>query len=155
QFLTRDSIDALIGPFMKMVDELTPYYQERIRWLPAQQRKIVEFLCSCEGTVPVKEIAKKLFALPQTISSQLQDLREKGYVEANQRGREYLYEVSEPLMRICIEVKENQLQEPLRLLVDFLRVWYDDNELKARLEKIEPASVVCAYLESAIRKNIS
>jgi tetratricopeptide (TPR) repeat protein/energy-coupling factor transporter ATP-binding protein EcfA2 len=153
QFITRDSVDALLEPFMKMVDELTPYYQERIRWLPPMQRKIVEYLCICEGTVPVKEIAKRLFATPQTISSQLQDLREKGYVEANQRGRESLYEISEPLMRICVEVKDNQRLQPLRLLVDFLRVWYDDQDLKHRLGQLEPASMSCAYLESAIQRN--
>lgn len=153
QFITRDSIEALVEPFMKMVDELTPYYQERVRWLPPLQRKIVEYLCTREGTVPVKEIAKRLFATPQTVSSQLQDLREKGYVAANQRGRESLYEVSEPLMRICVEVKEIQPHQPLRLLVDFLRVWYDDRELKHRLGKIAPTSEACAYLESAIQKN--
>ena len=153
QFITRDSVDALLEPFMKMVDELTPYYQERIRWLPPMQRKIVEYLCICEGTVPVKEIARRLFATPQTISSQLQDLREKGYVEANQRGRESLYEISEPLMRICVEVKDNQRLQPLRLLVDFLRVWYDDQDLKHHLGQMEPASASSAYLESAIQIN--
>ena len=153
QFITRDSIESLLAPFMKMVDELTPYYQERIRWLPRLQRKIVEYLCACEGTVPVKEIAKKLFSSPQSISSQLQDLRDLGYVEANQRGRESLYEISEPLMRICVEVKENQGHQPLRLLVDFLRVWYDDQELKLRLQKADIGSESCAYLESAIHRN--
>jgi tetratricopeptide (TPR) repeat protein/DNA-binding transcriptional ArsR family regulator len=153
QFITLDSIDALVGPFMQMVDELTPYYQERIRWLPPLQRRIVECLCSYEGTMPVKEIAKRLFATPQTISSQLQDLREKGYVEANQRGRESLYEISEPLMRICVEVKDSQRHQPLRLLVDFLRVWYDDQELKSHLGKLTPTSTSCAYLESAIQRN--
>jgi tetratricopeptide (TPR) repeat protein/DNA-binding transcriptional ArsR family regulator len=153
QFITLDTIDALVGPFMQMVDELTPYYQERIRWLPPLQRKIVECLCSYEGTMPVKEIAKRLFATPQTISSQLQDLREKGYVEANQRGRESLYEISEPLMRICIEVKDILRHQPLRLLVDFLRVWYDDQELQSRLGKLMPTSTACAYLESAIQRN--
>ena len=153
QFITRDSMDSLIGPFMKMVDELTPYYQERVRWLPPLQRKIVEYLCRCEGTVPVKDIARKLFASPQTISSQLQDLREKGYVEANQRGRESLYEVSEPLMRICVEVKENNSHEPLRLLVDFLRVWYDDKDLHHRLTITDSASMSRKYLESALSRN--
>jgi tetratricopeptide (TPR) repeat protein/energy-coupling factor transporter ATP-binding protein EcfA2 len=153
QFITRDSIDALLGPFMKMVDELTPYYQERIRWLPPLQRKIVEYLCTCEGTVPVKEIARRLFTSPPTISSQLLNLREKGYVESNQRGRESLYEISEPLMRICVEVKDNQRHQPLRLLVDFLRVWYDDEQLKHHLGSMEPASLSCAYLESAIKRN--
>lgn len=153
QFITRDSIEALVEPFMQMVDELTPYYQERIRWLPPLQRKIVECLCSCDGTLPVKEIAKRLFATPQTISNQLQALREKGYVEANQRGRESLYEISEPLMRICIEVKDSQRRQPLRLLVDFLRVWYDDQELQGRLTKLPAASTSCPYLESAIHRN--
>jgi len=153
QFATRDTIDGLLEPFLKMVDELTPYYQERIRWLAPQQRKIVEYLCRCEAPVPVKEIARRLFATPQTISSQLQNLREKGYVEASQRGRESLYEISEPLMRICVEVKENEGAQPLRLLVDFLRVWYDEHELQHRLRTLEPSSVSCAYVESAIRRN--
>lgn len=153
QFITRESMDALVGPFLKMVDELTPYYQERVRWLPPLQRKIVELLCTCEGTVPVKEIARRLFSTPQTISSQLQDLREKGYVESSQRGRESLYEISEPLMRICVEVKENQNNQPLRLLVDFLRVWYDDGELKRRLGLALPTSPSYFYLKSALERN--
>lgn len=113
----------------------------------------MEYLCSREGTVPVKDIAKRLFATPQTISSQLQDLREKGYVEANQRGRESLYEIREPLMRICVEVKDNQRIQPLRLLVDFLRVWYDDKELKRRLGEIAPFCEPAAYFASAIQRN--
>lgn len=155
QFITRNSVDALIDPFMKMVDELTPYYQERIRWLPPLQRKIVEYLCNCEGTVPVKEIAKRLFATPQTISSQLQDLREKGYVGAKQRGRESLYEISEVLMRICVEVKDNQRNQPLRLLVDFLRVWYDENELEDRLGQMVPGTAARIYLDRAIQQNLA
>ncbi len=153
QFITRESMDALIGPFLKMVDELTPYYQERLRWLPPLQRKIVELLCACEGTVPVKEIAKRLFATPQTISSQLQDLREKGYVESSQRGRESLYEISEPLMRICVEVKENLSTQPLRLLVDFLRVWYDDEELEGKLGLCRQESPSRPYLAAALERN--
>jgi DNA-binding transcriptional ArsR family regulator len=152
-FITKDSIDALVGPFMKMVDELTPYYQERIRWLSPLQRRIVELLCRCEGPVPVKELAKRLFGSQQTISRQLQELREKGYVEANARGREMLYEVSEPLMRICVEVKENSVPRPLRLLVDFLRAWYEDSELTDRLLDAEPMCVARAYLESALDRN--
>jgi DNA-binding transcriptional ArsR family regulator len=119
------------------------------------QRKIVEYLCACETTVPVKEISKRLFSSQQTISSQLQNLREKGYVESNQRGRESLYEVSEPLMRICVEVKENQRNKPLRLLVDFLRVWYDDDELVSRMGLPECAASAKLYLSTALERNRS
>lgn len=154
QFITRETMDELVGPFLKMVDELTPYYQERVRWLPPMQRKIVEMLCTCEGTVPVKEIARRLFSTPQTISSQLQDLREIGYVESSQRGRESLYEISDPLMRLCVEVKEHQNNQPLRLLVDFLRVWYDDRELKQRLGLVLPESAANPYRAHALERNL-
>ncbi len=153
QFITRESIDALVVPFSKMVDEMTPYYQERIRWLPPQQRKIIEYLCTRERPTPVKEVARQLFASHQTISSQLKELRKKGYVKTAQRGRESLYEIAEPLMRICVEIKENQSDEPLRMLVDFLRVWYDGQELTARLEQCDAGSMAQAYLKSAIERN--
>lgn len=153
QFITGDNIDALVEPFAKMVDEMTPYYQERIRWLPAQQRKIVEFLCSRERPTPVKDMARHLFASQQTISSQLKDLRAKGYVQSAQRGRESLYEIAEPLMRICVEIKENQSPGPLRLLVDFLRVWYDGVQLDERLSACGEGSLARNYLQAAIDRN--
>ncbi|TCT18109.1 Cdc6-like AAA superfamily ATPase [Thiobaca trueperi] len=153
QFINRDSIQALVEPFAKMVDEMTPYYQERIRWLPAQQRKIVEFLCTQDRPTPVKQIARRLFATQQTVSSQLKDLRGKGYVQSAQRGRESLYEIAEPMMRICVEIKENQNQGPLRVLVDFLRVWYDGHELNARLSDDRTDRLARVYLASAIEAN--
>ena len=155
QFITRDNIEDLVAPFQKMVDELTPYYQERVRALPPLQRKIVEYLCHCDETVPVKKIARQLFATHQTISNQLKDLRAKGYLQSVQRGRESLYEVSESLMRICVEVKENQSYQPLRLLVDFIRVWYEDSELKSRRETASHGSQAKQYLDHAYELTLS
>jgi tetratricopeptide (TPR) repeat protein/DNA-binding transcriptional ArsR family regulator len=152
-FITRDSINQLVEPFSKMVDKMTPYYQERIRWLAPQQRQIIEYLCTCERPASVKKIARYLFSSNQSISSQLKNLREKGYVESGQRGRESLYEIAEPLMRICVEVKENQSTEPLRMLVDFLRIWYNGDELSIRLKSCDSAGVEKAYLKSAVEKN--
>jgi len=153
QFITRESIDDLVMPFSKMIDEMTPYYQEKVRWLPPQQRKIVEYLCAQERPTSVKDMARQLFASHQSISSQLNDLRKKGYVQAAQRGRESLYQIAEPLMRICIEIKENQTHEPLRMLVDFLRVWYDGRELSSRLGECNLGSLAYSYSEYAIEKN--
>lgn len=153
QFITRESLDALVQPFAKMLDEMTPYYQERIRWLPPLQRKIVEHLCTRERPVPVKDLAKRLFSTPQTISSQLVELRSKGYVISAQRGRESLYEIAEPLMRLCVEVKENQTHEPMRILVDFLRVWYDEQVLSNRLQGCEEGSLARTYFQAALERN--
>ena len=135
QFLTRESLDNLVDPFMQTLDDLTPYYQARMQWLSVQQRKIVEVLCDHCHPITVKEIAKACFITHQTASSQLKDLREKGYVTSEIIGRESFYELQEPLMRICLEVKKHR-GEPIKLFVDFLRVWYTQDELKQQLEKL-------------------
>ncbi|MEG5174813.1 tetratricopeptide repeat protein [Microcoleus sp. B3-D7] len=130
--MTPESLDKLVEPFMAMLDDLTPYYQDRMKYISPQQRKIVDFLCDRGGAAPVKEIAKRCFIEQRTVSSQLKDLRDKGYVTTEEIGRESWYELREPLMRFCLEVKK-QRNEPIRLIVDFIRVWYTRQELQQRL----------------------
>ena len=135
EFLTRDSLDRLVKPFLQTLDELTPYYQARMAWLSPQQRKIVEFLCDRRGAVMVKEIARRCFMTHQTASSQLKQLSGMGYVTSESIGRESYYEIQEVLMRFCLDVKKHR-GEPISLIVDFLRLWYTQEELKQRLERL-------------------
>ena len=152
-FITRESLDQLVQPFEKMADELTPYYQERMRWLSPQQRQIVEFLCSQDSPVMPKQIALNLLAAENTISSQLKKLLEYGYVLRNPRGRESVYELAEPLMRLASEVKD-QRRRPLRMLVDFLRVWYRPEQLPQMLATAGSASLQ-EHLLAAIERSQS
>lgn len=150
QFLTRESLDALVEPFLRTMDDLTPYYQSRMALLTPQQRKVVEFLCDARGAVVVKDIAKRCFMTHQTTSSQLGKLRDKGYVVSQQFGRDSFHELREPLMRLCIEVKKHR-SEPVRLFVDFLRLWYTPEDLESRLGELDPdASLERLYVESAL-----
>lgn len=136
QFLTRESLDSLVTAFMETLDELTPYYQSRMGWISPQQRKIVEFLVDVRRTATVKEIAQQCFITHQTASSQIKELVEKGYVIlADTIGRESFYELREPLMRFCLEVKK-QRGEPIQLFVDFLRIWYERFELEQRYAQL-------------------
>lgn len=145
EFISHEALDELVVAFEKLLDELTPYYQDRISSLPAQQRKLVEYLCRCQGPLPVKEMARRQFMSHQTASRQLKELRDKGYVISHSRGRESLYQLAEPLMRLCVEVKENRRQ-PIRLIVRFLRAWYTDDEL----QQFEKSRVADPYLEEAL-----
>jgi tetratricopeptide (TPR) repeat protein len=135
QFLTEQTLDTLVDAFMHTLDELTPYYQSRMKELPGQQRKIVEYLCNYRGAAPVKEIAKGCFISHQTCSSQLGELREKGYVKSTEAGRESFYELAEPMMRICLEVKK-QRGEPIGIFVQILRIWYTQPELSDWLQRL-------------------
>ncbi|CBN57474.1 MULTISPECIES: tetratricopeptide repeat protein [Kamptonema] len=134
QFLTRESLDQLVKPFMRMLDDLTPYYQSRMQFLSPQQRKIVEFLCDRRHAVSVKEIAEHCFITQATASSQLKTLRNLGYVTSEAIGRESYYELREVLMRFCLDVKKQRGEGTIQLFVDFLRIWYTREELEQRLE---------------------
>lgn len=133
QFLTEKTLDELVNAVMEILDDLTPYYQARMSYVSPQQRKIIDFLASRGRPVPVKEIAQYCFITNQTTSSQLKDLQEKGYVSSESLGRESWYELREPLMRHCLEVKKNR-GESVRLLVSFLRGWYTRDELEGKIK---------------------
>jgi tetratricopeptide (TPR) repeat protein len=152
EFITRESLDELVGPFEKLMDELTPYYQSRLSWLSPQQREIVEFLCRCRYAVPVKEIANQLLISHQTSAGQLKEIKEKGYVQSHAVGREARYELAEPLMRLSVEVKENNRQ-PIRLIIDFLRIWHGREQLEQRLQRLPMQfGVEREYVQYALRE---
>ena len=130
-FLDKESLEDLVGPFMHMVDDLTPYYQDRMRHIPPAQRKIVEFLCLERTPATVKDISTSCLMSQQTTAKQIGELETAGFVSRNRSGRNTFCELSEPLMRICIEVKDNKTQH-FRLFVEFLRHWFTSRELERR-----------------------
>ena len=130
-FLDQESLEDLVDPFMHMVDDLTPYYQDRMRQLPPAQRKIVEYLCLVGMPTTIKNIATPCLMSHQTAAKQIGELEAAGFVSRIRLGRNTFCELSEPLMRICIEVKDNEAQH-FRLFVEFLRHWFSTRELVRR-----------------------
>jgi tetratricopeptide (TPR) repeat protein len=138
QLITKQDLDSLVGAFMKMLDDLMPYYQSRMAMLSPQQRKIVAYLVDNTEAVIVKDIATWCFATPQTISSQLKDLKGKGYVVSSSVGKESYYELTEVLMRLCLEVKKYRGKE-VESLVEMIRIWYRPEEIKAQFDRLSSA----------------
>ncbi len=150
-FLTCDSLDDLVAPFMGLMESLTPYYQARMSRLPPLQRGIIDTLRRLRGAVPVKEIARQVMATSQTVSAQLAKLVDLGDVmRADSLGRSNYYELREPLMRLCLEVKE-QRGEPVGLFVQFLRVWYSRTELDRLADPAGEAAADARLREAAAR----
>ncbi len=150
-FLTRESLDDLVRPFMKLIDELTPYYQARMDRLAPLQRGIIDIMRRLRGAVTIKEIARQAMNTSQTISTQLGRLKDLGYVtQAAALGRSNYYELREPLMRFCLEVKE-QRGRTVELFVQFLRVWYSATEL-ARLALDGVISLEQTHLREAMQR---
>ncbi len=129
QVIDLDTIEDIERVFLNMVEELTAYYQERIQVLTGSQQGIVEYLCKCGGAaVPVKEIARNRFQSEQTVSKQLGLLANKRIVRSDKDGRESFYELTEPLFRICLEIKSN-IGKPIDLFVNFLSTYCVFQEL--------------------------
>jgi hypothetical protein len=157
QCIDVESIEKLIPVFIKMLDDLTPFYQERLRQLAPQQRRIVMELARRGGGVPVKELASGIRADQRTVSSQLRGLERRNLVrrvEPVGRGsagdaRLSYYELREPLMRLALDVKESR-GEPLRVVVAFLRAWYG-NDLVALAPLFPPVSLSGTYVGAALR----
>ena len=144
EFLRAESIDELVDPVLKMIENLTPYYQSRMQLITPQQRALVEYLCEREAAVTVGEIARGVLLTPQTASSQLRKLRDSGYVRWHREGRKSYYELQEPLMRIALSAKK-QRGKPFRLFVEFLRCWFTESELSVRAQ---PGGASAAPLDS-------
>lgn len=153
-FLSVDGFADLVGPFVQMVDrELTPYYQQRLDRLSPQQRKILMAIANHHGrALSVNEIARYVFSTSQVVSRQLADLLCGAYVRRTRVGKESLYELNEPLLRLVLDIKEGR-DRPLPLIVGFLRRWYHLRELQ-QLARDAPETVK-RYYATAIELAIS
>jgi DNA-binding transcriptional ArsR family regulator len=129
QFIQADSLDEFTSPMLKMLDELTPYYQAKMLELSAQQRKLITFLCRARGAVTVQEIARQNHISQQTASGQLKKLKMSGFVESQKSGKESYYEIAEPLMRLVFSIKENR-GTPVSIVIELIRHWFSLDELK-------------------------
>lgn len=158
--MSRRLLDELVPLFVKMLDDLTPYYQDRMRALPPQERRIIAYLCEQSGAVPVKEIAEDCRLKPNATAALLGNLEAKGYVRkapepiaasVGDRRIAY-YQLREPLMRLCIEIKENRA-DPLRLIVEFLRFWFREDDIKQRLHSLPShAAMTRLYMEATLQR---
>ena len=102
-----------------------------MRQLAPAQRKIVEFLSVAGKPTTVKDISKPCLMSQQTAAKQIGELEAAGFVNRMRYGRNTFCELSDPLMRICIEVKDNKTQR-FRLFVQLLRHWFTARELETR-----------------------
>lgn len=131
EFLKSDTLAKLSKHFIKTINDLKPYYETFIRYLPAQQQKIIRYVALSRKPQQGTAISKNCFIDQSSLSKQLSELVRKKLLEAipDQRDkRNKLYDINEPLLRISIEVGEHK-EGITALFIDFLALYYDENEL--------------------------
>jgi tetratricopeptide (TPR) repeat protein len=139
EFLKADTLAELSKIFMKTMNDLKPYYETFIRFLPAQQQKILHYLALAKIPQKGTDIAKNCFIATTSLTKQLSELQRQNLVDAlpdpvDKRNK--LYDVSEPLLRIAIEVGE-QREGITTLFIDFLALYYSSDEIIAQKARFE------------------
>lgn len=156
--LTVEGLDDLVDLLLTRFDDLTPYYQEQLARLSGHQRLVVAELAALDRPLAVKELAERLEIDQRSVAKTVSDLVERRWVAETtspvvamlDRRRTY-YELAEPLARLAFQIKDNR-GEPLRLVVDFLKHWFDPedlSEVKALDHVRQFTASVEAYLRAA------
>ncbi|HPI85663.1 MAG TPA: MarR family transcriptional regulator, partial [Bacteroidales bacterium] len=146
EFLKTDTLARLSTHFIKTINDLKPYYESFIRYLPPQQQKILRYIALSRKPQNGVDICKNCFIEQRTFSKQISELTRKGLIEAitdPTDKRNKLYDINEPLLRISIEVGEHR-EGITALFVDFLANFYSREELLERKSKFISQQQSCA-----------
>jgi len=152
------AIDELVPLFMEALDDLTPYYQDRLRELSDQQQELIVLMSESGGALSNRELAERS-GLPQNqVATILKQLTDRGYIRraevpssiAGGDARMSYWELREPLMRLCLDVKQSR-GKPLRMLVEFLRAWYGVRLLDELALLPASAPLAGTYVREAFR----
>jgi Flp pilus assembly protein TadD len=152
------AIDELVPLFLEALDDLTPYYQDRLRELGHQQQELVVLLSDAGGALSNRALAERSGIAQNQIATILRQLSDRGYVRraeisdeiATGDARMSFWELREPLMRLCLDVKQSR-GRPLRMIVEFLRAWYGPRLLDELVALPSSAELATTYVSEAFR----
>ena len=152
------AIDELVPLFLEALDDLTPYYQDRLRELGDQQQELVVLLSEAGGALSNRELSQRSGIAQNQVATILRQLTDRGYVRraevpdelASGDARMSYWELREPLMRLCLDVKQAR-GKPLRMVVEFLRAWYGPRLLDELVDLPEGDSLAATYAGEAFR----
>lgn len=145
EFLKADLLSDLSVTFIKTLNDLKPYYETHIRFLPPQQQKILRFIAMAKIPQLGKEISRQCFIDQKSLSKQLSELTKKKLIEAivdETDKRNKLYDISEPLLRLSIEIGEHK-EGVNALFIDFLALYYEKKELEAQKNRFSEMLLKC------------
>ena len=132
-----DNHDSAFSQMEKLLDEITPFYQDRLGRLPATLKDITHSIAMNWDGIETAEIAKKTRLTSSEASSQLQQLKKYHFIESVSAGKNNIYKIKERFFNIWYLMRYGRKKDKERVewLVRFLTAWYSKDELKERSEK--------------------
>ncbi|MDR3218501.1 MAG: sel1 repeat family protein, partial [Dysgonamonadaceae bacterium] len=117
----------------KVMDEVTPLYQERLQNLTSQMRKMVLEMAFMWEAVATKEIAEQCRMESKLVAANLKTLTDRNIVETIATDkRNNLYRIAERFFNMWLIVTQGNPDQKrkARWMSEFLECWYDKQELQ-------------------------
>jgi tetratricopeptide (TPR) repeat protein len=148
ELIAHDNLLDVKIQFQKLLDQISPFYQDRLKELAPQERALLETIALMRDTPRTPAaIAGRLRMKPQQISSLLKRMTEAGYLtvlENPKDKRSRIYRIKEGFFDLWLAMSESRLlRKRLSYLTVFFEQWYRDRrerdqkrkELWEKLEK--------------------
>ncbi len=152
--LTVELLDELVPAVEALLEGLVPYYQQLLWDLsPVEQRLVRELADGPHQAATVAELAKAAGIEQRVAASTLGRLADIRWVRAEKvpelDKRSTWYRLREPMLRHHFQYR-SATDQPLPLIVDILRSWYDTAERRTHLALASSASEVERLMASAL-----
>jgi tetratricopeptide (TPR) repeat protein len=137
QIFTESEILEVERDFIKLLDEMTPYFQDRMKSLSPQQRKVLDAVSLMDGPSSPTEIARFARLPVNVTNTQLKRLREAGFVRTlKEKKRKTLYDVSERLFRMWRQMRVEAGRKRVHFITKFIEVWFSHKESAEQLREL-------------------
>jgi len=135
EIFVEDRMLEVEKSLLNLLDELTPYFQDRMKDIPSQQRKILDAITLLDGPSTPVEISRMSRLPVNIVTAQLAKLKQAGYVRVRkEKGKKIaLYDVSDRLFRLWRQMSVEAGRRRLTIIVKFLEVWFSPEELAERI----------------------
>ncbi|MFT5530715.1 MAG: hypothetical protein ACI91O_000728 [Candidatus Poriferisodalaceae bacterium] len=151
--LTVENLDELVPALEQLLEELVTYYQQRLWDLGPNEEAIIESLGTGQPSQTATELAAATGLDQRLAGTTLGRLAAAGWVRGRKvpgtDQRSTWYELREPLLRHHFNYRTNNT-EPLTLVVQILKIWYDPTTRLAQLRDAAPKSEQERYLAETL-----
>jgi DNA-binding MarR family transcriptional regulator len=140
ELIAHDNLLDVKIQFQKLLDQISPFYQDRLKELAPQERALLETISLMRDTPRTPAaIAGRMRMKPQQISSLLKRMTEAGYLTALENPRDKrsrIYRIKEGFFDLWLAMSESRLhRRRLGYLTVFFEKWYRDRKERDQKRK--------------------
>lgn len=145
--IVEGDISSVENTFLKLLDDLSPYFRERMKDLSDQQQEIVDTMARAEFLLTPTEIAERCHMPVNVVNSQLKRLEKVGFVRVEKKyAKKAFYDFNERLFSLWRQMRVEAGRNRLGFIVRFLEIWFTKEELHIEADKL--SATIMKYFAS-------